>query len=125
MDDDLMSLRGSSSPFGGSSMPDEEPLGLGLDDFVPAAPEPVSEPAPMSSVAAPAAKSKPAPKAKPAKPAKEARPKSAPKPKTKSASGGAFLGMTPQQSMLLSIFLFLDVAVLGCLILIALGAIKL
>ena len=122
MDDDLMSLRGSSSPYGGSSMPDENPLGLGLDDFVPASPEPPpSEPPAMSTaVAAPAAKSKPEPKAKP-----EARPKPAPKPRTKSASGGGFLGMTPQQSMLLSIFLFLDVAVLGCLILIAVGAIKL
>jgi hypothetical protein len=34
-----------------------------------------------------------------------------------------FLGMTPQQRMILSIFLFLDVSVLGCMCLLALGAI--
>ena len=124
MDDDLMSLRGGSSPFGGDSIPDENPLGLGLDDFVPAPPEPpASEPPAMSAAAAaPAAKPIPEPKAKPAD-----KPKPAPKPKSAPASGGGggFLGMTPQQSMLLSIFLFLDVAILGCLILIAVGAIKL
>jgi hypothetical protein len=116
MDDDLMSLRGGgSSPSGGGSIPDDNPLGLGLDDFVPApiAPDaPLAPSAPIGKSAAPAAKAKPA-----------SKPKA--KTKARSASGGGFLGMTPQQSMLLSIFLFLDVAVLGCLILIALGAIKL
>jgi len=34
------------------------------------------------------------------------------------------LGMTPQQRMILSIFLFLDVTILGFLILIAIGAIS-
>lgn len=117
MDDDLMSLRGSgSSPLGGGSVPDENPLGLGLDDFAPPpiAPDaPLAPSAPIGKSASPAGKAKSAPKAKAAK------------PKAKPASGGGFLGMTPQQSMLLSIFLFLDVAVLGCLILVALGAIKL
>jgi hypothetical protein len=40
-------------------------------------------------------------------------------------SGGMLLGMTPQQRMILSIFLFLDVTILGFLILIAIGAISL
>jgi hypothetical protein len=39
-------------------------------------------------------------------------------------SGGMLLGMTPQQRMILSIFLFLDVTILGFLILIAIGAIS-
>lgn len=39
-------------------------------------------------------------------------------------SGGLLLGMTPQQRMILSIFLFLDVTILGFLILIAIGAIS-
>jgi hypothetical protein len=36
---------------------------------------------------------------------------------------GRFLGMTAQQRMILSIFLFLDVSVLGCMCLLALGAV--
>jgi hypothetical protein len=36
---------------------------------------------------------------------------------------GRFLGMTAQQRMILSVFLFLDVSVLGCVCLLALGAI--
>lgn len=39
-------------------------------------------------------------------------------------SDGLLLGMTPQQRMILSIFLFLDVTILGFLILIAIGAIS-
>ncbi len=39
-------------------------------------------------------------------------------------SSGMLLGMTPQQRMILSIFLFLDVTILGFLILIAIGAIS-
>lgn len=35
-----------------------------------------------------------------------------------------FLGMTPQQRAVLSIFLFLDVSVLGCVLLIAAGAVS-
>jgi hypothetical protein len=37
---------------------------------------------------------------------------------------GMALGMTAQQRMILSIFLFLDIAVLACLILIAIGAVN-
>jgi len=35
-----------------------------------------------------------------------------------------FMGLTPQQRMILSFFLFLDVSVLGCLCLFAIGAIQ-
>lgn len=37
---------------------------------------------------------------------------------------GGFLGLTAQQRMILSIFLFLDVSMLGCLCLLAIGAIS-
>jgi hypothetical protein len=120
MDDDLMSLRGGASPAGGTEgseptvvggsaapppapKPPDDSLGLGLEGFD----------APVSKPAAPTTVSKPAPAPKKKKPA----------PK-KTSGGGGFLGLTPQQAMLLSVFLFLDVAVLGCLVLIALGAIK-
>lgn len=52
-------------------------------------------------------------------------PPSKPKPEQakargKSAAGSAnFLGLTPQQRMILAIFLFLDISVLGCLLLVA------
>ncbi len=126
MDDDLMSLRGGGlSPSGGDSIPDENPLGLGLDDFTPAPPPPA--PATPAASAAPAAPAIPAGKPKAAEPASkkkpDSKPKPAPKPKRASKGGGGFMGLSPQQGMLLSIFLFLDVAVLGCLILFALGAI--
>ncbi|MGF1507305.1 MAG: hypothetical protein GYB64_14335 [Chloroflexi bacterium] len=39
-------------------------------------------------------------------------------------SGSGFLGMTPFQRMVLSIFLFLDVSVIGFMLLIALGKIQ-
>jgi hypothetical protein len=59
----------------------------------------------------------------------DGEPKKAPAPKPKAASAKArgtasassamFLGLTPQQRMILAIFLFLDISVLGCLILVA------
>ena len=57
--------------------------------------------------------------------AKPSRGKKRGRPKQRRAGGGAgFLGLTPQQRMVLSIFLFLDVSVLGCLILVAIGAVN-
>ncbi|NDJ51869.1 MAG: hypothetical protein GYB68_02150 [Chloroflexi bacterium] len=53
----------------------------------------------------------------------QAKQDKASKPKKKKARRG-FLGMTPLQTMILSIFLFLDVAVLGILALVAVGAIS-
>lgn len=107
MDDDLNSLRGSdSSPLGGG---DSSPLGGGEDDLLGG----FGEPTTVSQSAAPTTVSKaatpPVPRKKPA-PAKR--------------SGGSSVGLTPQQRMLLSVFLFMDVAVLGCLVLIALGVIQ-
>lgn len=138
MDDDLMSLRGSSrssgdddlfgsftdpndlgfdleTPMGGSSDADEYDFGdpFNLPDF--------DQPT-MMGAAAPAQPA--APKSAPA-PAK-AKPQVAKKSKKRArrrAQTGAF-GMTAPQRMVLSIFLFLDVAVLGVLILFALGAIN-
>ena len=53
------------------------------------------------------------------------KPRSRPARKARSGSSGRrVLGMTPQQRMVLSIFLFLDVAVIGFLILLAIGAIN-
>ena len=131
MDDDLMSLRGSDSLSGSGSSGslDENPLGLGLDDFTPAAPPPEPEPVAASApidmgapidLGAPIAPAAPIKKAAPPKARPKAKPK--PKPRARSSSGGGFLGLTAQQGMILSIFLFLDVAVLGCLVLAVLGA---
>jgi hypothetical protein len=115
MDDDLMSLRGGTSSdsddlFGSFDAPPSsqsmKPSGSsssmgGLDLDLGGLPPPTP--------------SKPAPsKAKPKKSNK--------KPSRKRSGGG---GISPQQRMLLSIFLFLDVSVLGCLILFAVGAIRL
>lgn len=59
----------------------------------------------------------------------DGKPKEAPTSKPKAepakargkalASSATFLGLTPQQRMILAIFLFLDISVLGCLILVA------
>jgi hypothetical protein len=115
MDDDLMSLRGSASgdkddlfgDFSPSSAPPPEPMkassaapiggGLDLD---------------LGGPSTPSAAAKPKPSVKKSSPRKKVA--------RKRSSGG----MTPQQRMLLSVFLFLDVAVLGCLVLIAVGAIN-
>ncbi len=110
MDDDLNALRGGppqdeddffSSLGGPPAAPSSagSPLDLGLEGFDKPAPAP----------AAPEKKAK-------------AQAKKKPKPKRRP---GKFLGMSPQQRMVLSIFLFLDVAVLGCLILFAAGSIGL
>jgi hypothetical protein len=54
------------------------------------------------------------------KKAAASKPKAAPaKAKAKSAVASNFLGLTPQQRMILAIFLFLDISVLGCLLLVA------
>jgi len=110
MDDDLNSLRGAS--------PSND------DDFFSSFESSAPAPATGKNAATgsgsldlfdqPAAPPAPAKKAK--APAK--------KKKAKKRSGD-FLGMPPQQRMILSIFLFLDVAVLGVLILIAAGSIAL
>ena len=114
MDDDLSSLRGSSTPpdddflssFGASSdAPSSSSSAAGsgsLDLF--------DSPAPAPAAAKSGAKAKPAGKKK--------------KKATKKRSG-LFLGMGPMERMVLSVFLFLDVSVLGCLILVALGKINL
>ncbi len=101
-EDDFFSSLGASAPSGGSSAPasGSGSLDLGLDAFGPPS---------DAAAAAPAPARKAAPKKKPAR---------------KSSGGGTFLGMTPQQRMVLSLFLFLDVAVLGLLILFALGVIN-
>jgi hypothetical protein len=120
MDDDLMSLRGNSPPAAGSSGDDL------LGDM--GAPTPASANPPSQGADAGLsiegfdipASAPPAP-IKAGKPARSAVPKRRPAP---GASRGNFLGLTPQQRMLLSIFLFMDVGVLGCLILIAVGALK-
>lgn len=112
MDDDLNSLRGGSTP------PD--------DDFLSSfGASSSSGPAASSSPAAGSGSLDlfdtgpvPAPEKKKAKaPAK--------KKKVSKRRSGNFLGMDPMQRMVLSVFLFLDVSVLGCLILVALGKINL
>lgn len=134
MDDDLMSLRGAvgegsggdEGPFNEISAPgdlgpaspgspasgDDAPEWLrelgGLEDSGPATP-PAGEPVRR-------AERRPERTHQP-------RPKPAPQTRTKS-SGGLALGLTPQQRMVLSLFLFLDVSVLGFLILLAIGAIN-
>lgn len=40
------------------------------------------------------------------------------------ASNGEVFGLTPQQRMILSIFLFVDIAILGCILLVLTGAIR-
>jgi hypothetical protein len=135
MDDDLMSLRGSSrssgdddlfgsftdpddlgfdleTPAGGSADADEYDFGdpFNLPDF--------DQPTMMG----PAATAQPAPPRAAPTPAKPQGATKGKKRARRRAQTGAF-GMTPQQRMVLSIFLFLDVAVLGVLILFALGAI--
>ena len=112
MDDDLSSLRGSSTP------PD--------DDFLSSF---GASPSDAKAGGAPAGGSgsldlfdSPAPAPAPAKKAK------APAKKKKRAAkrrSGNFMGMDPMQRMVLSVFLVLDVSVLGCLILVALGKINL
>src|SRR5574341_469706 len=138
MDDDLMSLRGGQPQnnrdddlFGSFSDPDDlgfdapPPPGGGLPDLndpfdFTGFDEPTFA-APAATRPAPAP-SRPAPAS--AKPAKKTK---APKPRRRrgpSAQPG-FMGLTPPQMMVLSIFLFLDVAVFGFFVLVATGAIAL
>lgn len=118
MDDDLMSLgggeMGDDDPFGGFSDPADLDFGdtPSAEDSgeVPDWLQELSRPEPVST--APAKQTVAAPKKAVAKP----QPK-----KRKARSSG---GITPQQRMILSIFLFLDVAVIGCALLIGLGVIN-
>jgi hypothetical protein len=130
MDDDLMSLRGSRSNDDDLFGSFDDPGDLGFDapppsrssgtadvfDFgdpfgLPDFDQPtVSGPAPV----APAASPRSAPS--PTKRGKKRTRRAGAKP--------GFLGMTAQQRMVLSIFMFLDVAVLGLFVLLALGAIN-
>jgi hypothetical protein len=134
MDDDLMSLRGSRS---GSSNDDDlfgsfdDPGDLGFDapppsrsagaddfDFgdpfgLPDFDQPtISGPAPIAPAASPRSAASPARKA--------AKRKSV----RRTGAKTGFLGMTAQQRMVLSIFMFLDIAVLGLFVLLAFEAIK-
>ncbi len=111
MDDDLMSLRGSGSgdteAFSGFSDPAEaEPGGAEAASRADETPDWLRELGGFEE--------EEETKAAPARTARKSRAKS---------SGRKAAGMTPQQRMILSIFLFLDVAVLGCAILFALGVI--
>lgn len=131
MDDDLMSLRkGASSPredddllggFGdsagagkaggttGAGKPSDDLDFSALDQPDWMQELPTAEPAAPPVTIAPKKTMAPARKAK-------ARPRRA------GRSSAAFMGMNPQQRMILSVFLFLDVSVLSCLILISIGA---
>jgi hypothetical protein len=152
MDDDLMSLRGEKDDdlFGGFDASDsdlfggtgsaggaESPGGFGdassLDVGAPASAPPTSagedtvpdwlkelkrpddlEPEPARAATATVKKAE--------KPKKErAKAQAKPKPRRKARSSG---GITPQQRAMLSLFLFLDVAVLGCAILAGMGIIN-
>lgn len=112
LDDDLFGAFSSGS----KDVPDDFLKDLILDDVPPPDDDPfaVMTPAPEPPQAAPTAAAK-----KPVR-APKATAQQAPR-----AGSRGFLGMTPQQRMILSIFFFLDGAVLGFLILYALGAISL
>ncbi len=141
MDDDLLPLRGNPSGndddlFGAFADPDD--LGFDavpssassadrlpdLDAFDFSAFEEPSAPAPSASPATTRARTAPRSAAKPsAKPTPQ--PKTAkPRRRRRAAARTGAFGMTPQQQMILSIFLFLDVSVLGLLILLVIGAIS-
>ncbi len=136
MDDDLMSLRGGRSANGGDDLfgSFSDPDDLGFDSPSPSAkgslPD-LDDPLdfsgfdePSFSAPAPAASRATAAKSK-AAPAKRAK---ATKTKRRRRSGASaqrgFMGLTPPQMMILSIFLFLDIAVLGFFVLIAIGAVN-
>lgn len=134
MDDDLMSLRGGGRSnnddddlFGSFADPDD----LGFD----APPPPASgsgmrdlddldlgDPFDFDSFEAAPAAAAAAPQSAPARSSskKQAKPRRA-----RRSSARGFLGLRPQELMLLSIFLFLDVLVFGLLILVVLGAVNL
>lgn len=128
IDDDLMSLRGGSA----DSNPDDDPFGGFSDpgDLGPASPgTPAGDaggvpdwleelggfedtdlsPSPTTQ--------------QPGATGFEPRARAARRSRSRS-SGRRALGMTPQQRMILSIFLFLDVAVIGFMLLLAIGAIS-
>lgn len=129
MDDDLRSLMNRSDNdddlFGSFTDPDDlgfdaaspfEERAGDLDDFDFSDPFAVSaydEPVPAAPPPPPAATVRAAKAPRPAKPKKR-------RPRAKTG----FLGMTAPQRMVLAIFLFLDVAVIGLLVLLAIGAIN-
>jgi hypothetical protein len=119
MDDDLRSLFGSEKeedePFGTFT----DPADLGFEDSN-------SRAASLSDVPAfPSFDDYGGPSAEAAPVAAGGKPRARSRPRRQSGGGSTVLGMTPQQRMILSIFLFLDVSVLGCLILVSIGAISL
>jgi hypothetical protein len=181
MDDDLMSLRGSSPPPGDDDLfdfssgdtanqPVSPPGGGASDPFdfmSPITPTPASDPFDlMSDSAAPASNSAAGSSfdldfgSTPAAPAQSGgllddldMPAAAPEPAPKTAAGkktlfggaggrqsapvsgkgkskskgkkksSGFMGLSPFQSMILSVFLFLDISVMGLMMLVAIGAI--
>lgn len=134
MDDDLMSLRssvssskkedddllggfGSSSgtgqPGGWTDVEKSPDLDFGSLDEQPDWLREL-EPQPEASAPAKSVAEKKAPK-EPKKQGRTSRPRK---------SGGKGMGLTAQQRMILSLFLFLEVAVIGVLLLFAIGAIS-
>ncbi len=137
MDDDLMSLRGGSQPndddlFGAFSDPDD--LGFDSPEPPPTAPGPndfsfdnefsfpdfddptLTLPSVSQTESSLNAQSLPPSSPPKGKPKTKTPPRSS-KPRSR--------GMTPQQRMILAVFLFLDVAMIGFLILLVIGAIQL
>jgi hypothetical protein len=136
MDDDLRSLRSGSQPndddlFGAFSDPDD----LGFDSPLPppaTAPGPndfsfdnefsfpeFDDPALTKPSATPNAIGQDVPSHTPTPTqTTKTKPKASPRLKPRAR------GMTPQQRMILAVFLFLDVAILGFLILLVIGAIQ-
>jgi hypothetical protein len=128
MDDDLMSLRSSVS----SSKKDDDDLLGGFGSSMDASksespnidfgslddqPDWLKELGPQPEVAAPVKSTA----------EKKKAPKQAKKPgrarRSRKSSAG-FMGLTPQQRVILSLFLFLEVAVIGVFLLLAIGAIN-
>ncbi|MBN1311827.1 MAG: hypothetical protein JXB30_10430 [Anaerolineae bacterium] len=128
MDDDLMSLRSNVS----SSQDDDDLLGsfgspIGTDDDLSPGdasgldfgsldeqPEWLRDLGVEPEEAAPAEQAPKTEKKKKKKPARRS-----------GKSSGNFMGLTPQQRMILALFLFLEIAVISILVLIVTGAIRL
>ncbi|HEC22224.1 MAG TPA: hypothetical protein ENI95_04835 [Chloroflexi bacterium] len=140
MDDDLNSLRGSlggedDDLFGAFSDPTEGaiPENLDMPDWLSGEPEPASEPEPEPAPSTDeggvpewlSELGEPPPDEDEEEPSPMiGEPETAHRERKRRSRSSTFLGLTPQQRMVLSIFLFLDVAVLGFLLLLAIGAIS-
>lgn len=124
MDDDLMSLRGAPGDDEGtddwlSGFSEPSDSGPGTPASASETPDWLQELGGFEDV-----ETETPPAAAPTRArAKPARAKPARKARTSSA-GSTMFGLTAQQRMLLSIFLFLDTAVIGVLILVVIGAIS-